>query len=54
MRQSDYKWMISSTVDNSSMVWIIMINGFAVAIHNTLYEIQEQAFQKGLAPYIPK
>ena len=54
MYQSDYKWMIPSMIDNSPMAWIIMVNGFAVDIRTMPFEIQEQAFQKGLIPYIPK
>jgi hypothetical protein len=46
--------MIPSMIDNSPMAWIIMVNGFAVDIRTMPFEIQEQAFQKGLIPYIPK
>ena len=53
MRQLDHKWMLPSMINNSSVVWIMMVNGYAVDIRTMPYEVQEIAFQKGLIPYIP-
>ena len=35
------------------MAWMIEINGFIVDARNLKREFQEEAFRKGLIPYIP-
>jgi len=47
------EWMLPEHIENNSMVWTIMIDGFFVDIRDMPLEIQEQAFEKGIIPYIP-
>ena len=35
------------------MVWMIMVNGFIIDARRATYEIQEQAYNAGIIPYIP-
>jgi hypothetical protein len=49
----DVQWMLPSQVDQNPMVWMIQVNGLLVDARNIPREIQEQAFRKGLIPYIP-
>ena len=35
------------------MAWMIEVNGFMVDARYASVEIQEEAFQRGLIPYIP-
>jgi hypothetical protein len=49
----DVQWMLPSQVDRNPMVWMIQVNGLLVDARHIPREIQEQAFQQGLIPYIP-
>lgn len=49
----DVEWMLPSQVDQNPMVWMIEVNGLLVDARRIPREIQEQAFRKGLIPYIP-
>lgn len=40
-------------LDNNPMVWMIMVNGFIIDARRATYEIQEQAYNAGIMPYIP-
>lgn len=53
MRQLDPKWTLRSNLDNNPMVWMIMVNGFIIDARRATYEIQEQAYNAGIIPYIP-
>ena len=35
------------------MAWMIQVNGFVVDARRLKREVQEEAFRKGLIPYIP-
>jgi len=35
------------------MIWMVQVNGFFVDIRDMPLEVQEQAFEKGIIPYIP-
>lgn len=49
----DSNWMIPSLIDESPMVWFVKVNGFIVDIRTMPRDIQEQAYEKGIIPYIP-
>ncbi len=53
MMQLDPRWTLSSNMDNNPMVWMIMVNGFIIDARRATYEIQEQAYNAGVIPYIP-
>jgi Domain of unknown function (DUF6398) len=53
IRQFDFHWMLRQRVETTSMVWMIEVNGFVVDARRLKREVQEEAFQKGLIPYIP-
>ena len=53
MRQLDPKLTLRSNLDNNPMVWMIMVNGFIIDARRATYEIQEQAYNAGIIPYIP-
>lgn len=46
-------WTLPSQLDNNPMVWMLKVNGLAMDIRRAPRAIQEQAFRKGLIPYIP-
>jgi len=53
IRQFDFHWMLRQRVEESPMAWMIEVNGFVLDARRLKREVQEQAFQKGLIPYIP-
>ncbi len=53
IRQFDFRWMLRKVVEESPMAWMSQVNGFVVDARHLRPEIQEEAFQKGLIPYIP-
>ncbi len=40
-------------VEASPMVWLIQVDGFVLDARHVPVEIQVQAFEKGIIPYIP-
>ena len=53
IRQFDFHWMLRQRIEQSSVAWMIEVNGFIVDARHLKREIQEEAFRKGLIPYIP-
>lgn len=53
LMQFDPNWTVASKVDSNPMIWMLSINGFIMDIRDAPREAQEQAFEKGLIPYIP-
>ena len=53
MYQMDPNWTLPSMVDDNPLVWMIQVNGLIIDARHAPREIQEEAFRKGLIPYIP-
>ena len=53
IRQFDFRWMLRQRIEESPMGWMISVNGFFVDARRLKREVQEEAFRKGLIPYIP-
>ncbi|MDV3350557.1 plasmid pRiA4b ORF-3 family protein [Leptothoe sp. LEGE 181152] len=51
--QMDPDWCLSSKLDDNLMAWMISVNGFMVDARSMPRHIQEEAFAKGLIPYLP-
>ena len=49
----DPEWTLPSLMDQNPMAWMLQVNGLIVDIRNAPRPIQEEAFRKGLIPYIP-
>ena len=41
-------------MDQNPRAWLVQLNGFLVDVRTLDREIQEEAFRKGLIPYVPK
>jgi hypothetical protein len=54
IRTSDPRWTLPSQMDRNPMAWMIEINGLIVDARCLKREFQEEAFRKGLIPYIPE
>src|SRR5438445_6537249 len=53
IRQFDFHWMLRRRIEESPMAWMIQVNGFVVDARRLKREIQEEAYRKGLIPYLP-
>ncbi len=49
----DPRWSLPSRLDQNPMAWLIQVDGFIVDARSMSVEIQEEAFRRGLIPYIP-
>jgi len=49
----DPEWTLPSRMDENPMAWMIQVNGLIVDARQMPREIQEEAFRRGLIPYIP-
>ncbi|MDR2713308.1 MAG: DUF6398 domain-containing protein [Clostridiales bacterium] len=47
------EFLLQDIIDNNSMLWLLNVNGFILDIRKMPRNLQEEAFQKGLIPYIP-
>ena len=53
IRQFDFRWMLRQRIEESPLAWMISVNGFVLDARRLKREVQEEAFRKGLIPYIP-
>ena len=53
IQQFDHHWFLPSRIENTSMAWMITLNGFIVDARKLSREIQEIAYEKGVIPYVP-
>jgi len=53
MYQMDPDWTIPSMVDQNPLIWMLEVNGLIIDVRHAPRSIQEEAFRKGLIPYIP-
>ncbi len=51
--QFDSKWLLPSLVDKSPVAWLISVDGFIVDARSLPRPLQEEAYRKGLIPYVP-
>jgi len=53
VQEMDANWSLPSKLDSNPMVWMLSVNGMIMDVRSLSREIQEEAFEKGLIPYIP-
>ena len=51
--QMDPHWTLPSRLANNPMAWMIQVNGFLMDARQAPREIQEEAFRRGLIPFLP-
>ena len=52
IRQFDHKWTLPSRLADSSLPWLIAVDGLVVDARHLPVAIQEVAVLKGLIPYL--
>jgi hypothetical protein len=53
IRQFDHRWTLPSRMDDSPLIWMLEVNGLIKDIRTCPRDAQEEAFRRGLIPYIP-
>lgn len=51
--QFDPRWTLPSLMEDNPMAWLVSVNGLIVDVRHAPRPIQEEAFRKGLIPYLP-
>jgi hypothetical protein len=54
MYQMDPDWTLPSKMDDNLLAWMIQVNGIVMDARSAPRWVQEEAFRKGLIPYIPE
>ena len=54
MHQFDRKWTLPSRMDSNPLIWMVEINGFVLDVRYCSREIQEEAYRRGMIPYLPE
>lgn len=49
----DPEWTLPSQMDDNPMIWLIQVNGLIVDARMMPRDIQEEAFERGMIPYVP-
>jgi len=51
--QADPQWTLPSRLADNPVAWLIQVNGFIMDARHAPREVQEEAFRRGLIPYLP-
>jgi len=54
MFQLDPRWCLPSLTPDNPLVWLIEVDGFLLDARDAPRHIQEEAFHRGLIPYLPE
>lgn len=54
IRPFDVAWSLPSEIDRNPKAWLVQINGFILDVRTLPREIQEEAFRRGMIPYLPE
>jgi hypothetical protein len=49
----DPRWTVPSRLAENPLVWMLLVNGVMVDIRMMPRELQEQAYERGLIPFVP-
>ncbi len=53
IRRMDPEWTVPSRMGGNLLAWLIEVDGLPIDARSAPREVQEQAYRKGLIPYIP-
>ncbi|GBU27322.1 hypothetical protein R84B8_00852 [Treponema sp. R8-4-B8] len=47
------EWMLPENIEDNPMIWMVKVNGLIVDVRDMPLDIQQQAFEMGIIPYVP-
>lgn len=50
----DFHWTLPSRMGDNPLAWMVSVDGFIIDARRLPREIQEEAYRKGLIPYVPE
>jgi hypothetical protein len=50
----DHHWLLPSQLEDHPAIWLVSVNGLIVDIRRMPRFIQEEAYRKGIIPYMPE
>ena len=53
MSYTDHNWVLPSKLANNPTVWMLSVDGLILDIRDLPTEVQIQAYEQGLIPYVP-
>src|SRR5262249_17207769 len=53
LHRMDPRWSTKKMLDHNPLVWMVMVNGLPYDIRNAPRHIQEEAYRRGLIPFVP-
>lgn len=53
MRPLDLNWTLKSNIDSNHMGWMVMVDGYIMDIRQADINLQIQAYEQGIIPYVP-
>src|SRR5262249_46752604 len=53
IRRMDPRWSTKGMLDPNPLVWLMEVNGLPFDIRQTPRHVQEEAYRRGLIPYVP-
>jgi hypothetical protein len=53
MHQLDPAWTLPSRIADNPLAWMIEVNGFAIDARFAPLEIQQEAYRRGMIPFLP-
>lgn len=53
IRTFDHHWSLRSGLENNPTIWMLEVNGLVVDIREAPINLQKEAFERGLIPFIP-
>ena len=54
MNPFDVEWSLPSRIERNPMAWLIQINGLIVDARSMPRAVREEAFRRGLIPFVPE
>ena len=47
------EWLLPEHIEDNPAIWMVKVNGFIVDVRDMPVEVQRQAFDLGIIPYVP-
>ena len=53
MSHMSFKWVLPERLADNPLIWMVQVNGLIVDVRHLPVEVQEEAFRRGMIPYVP-
>ncbi len=53
MSMLHFKWLLPARLENNPHIWIVQVNGLYMDVRDLPLEIQQEAYERGMIPFLP-